>query len=56
MDEDKLIDALTLEQYFKKHPDEEREFLEEMERLRFHNEQLDFPDHEFIEGASYAID
>ena len=54
MDEDKLIDALTLEQKKKKHPEEEKEFLEEMERLRFNNEQLDYPDHEFMKGASYA--
>lgn len=51
-----VIDALTLEEYFKEHPEEEQEFFEEMERLRMENDPIyDYPDHEFQQGASYAI-
>lgn len=51
---EEIVDAVTLEKYFKEHPEEEQEFLEEMERLYWLNEQLDYPDHEFMKGASYA--
>ena len=34
----------SLEEYFKKHPDEENEFVEEMARLYYLNDPIDYPE------------
>jgi hypothetical protein len=52
MNKQELIDGLTLDEYFKAHPDEEQEFIDEMARLHdFSDEVLDYPDHEWLEYA-----
>jgi len=53
MDEKKLIDNLTLEEYFKAHPDEENEFIDEMARLHANDEIIDYPD-DFESWLEYA--
>ena len=34
----------TLEEYFADHPEEEQEFIDEMARLQWNDEVLDFPE------------
>lgn len=42
------MDYDELEKYFKEHPEEEQEFIDEMERLHFNDEPIDYPDHQWI--------
>lgn len=37
-----------LDKYFAEHPEEEEEFIEEMERLYGMDEVIDYPDHEWM--------
>lgn len=34
-----------LEEYFKEHPEEEEEFIEEMARLHYNDEIIDYPEY-----------
>lgn len=52
---DKLIDNMSLNDYFKAHPEEEHEFIDEMARLHYHDEPVEIPEewptHEWLEYA-----
>ena len=46
---------MDLEKYFKEHPEEEEEFIREMERLYFHEDPVEIPEewplHEWLKGS-----
>ena len=45
----------TIEDYFNEHPEEEEEFIEEMARLHFYDEPIDYPEDWILRGeAEYA--
>ena len=46
---DELI--VNIEDYFKEHPEEEDEFIEEMTRLSSYNEPIDYPEDWNLKGA-----
>lgn len=41
-------DVLDLEAYFKEHPDEEEEFIEEIARLHMNDETIDYPEDWYV--------
>ena len=44
MNEKKVVENLTLDDYFKLHPEEETEFIEELARLHAHDEPVELPE------------
>ena len=55
MNEKEFVEVLTLDEYFKEHPEEEDEFIDEMARLRAHDGPVEMPEewptHEWLEYA-----